>query len=372
MATTTSPDLLLYVPTLDGGGAERVFVRLANHYAAQGRSIALAVNRPDGPIADLVDDGVRVIPVGADNALRGVPRLVGLLKREQPRAVISGLTTANLAMSMAARYMEASSGSRPRLMVCERNEFTTASRRLSPVRRQVFRSLVRRLYPRADVVSGNASGVAEDLARVTGMAPAAIKVIPNPSPEAEDIAAARTAPPPHPWFAEDVPVALAMGRLVAQKDYPTMLRALARCEVPLRLIILGDGGDRAALEALVRELDLAERVCFAGFQLNRFEYLAHCDLFVMSSLTEGFPNALIEAISFGVPSVSTDCAGGGPSDILAEELPEALVPVGDADAMAQAMARQVSSAADPARIAAIAERYTLDSIADRFMEEALP
>lgn len=372
MTRDDGADLLLYVPTLEGGGAERVFVRLANHYAAQGRRIALIVNRRAGPIADLINDNVRVIEVGHDKAMRGVPRLMRIIRKERPRAVISALTRANLAMVLAVRLVGLS-GWRPRVMACERNEYTTASQRLPTAKRHVLTAMVRLLYPFADKVSGNASGVVDDIARVAGLRAEKLCVIPNPAPEAEAeaVAEAQAAPPPHPWLSDNTPVALAMGRLVGQKDYPTMLKAVARCDTPLRLIVLGVGDDQKALQAQAAALGLSERVDFAGFRMNRFDYLARCDLFVLSSLTEGFPNALIEAISFGVPCVSTDCAGGGPRDILAEAFPQALVPVGDSAAMAQAMAAQIATPPKPDHIAALAQRYNLETIADGFEREVM-
>lgn len=364
-------DLLLYIATLEGGGAERVFVRLANHYAAQGRNVALLVNRPDGPIASLISPNVRVIPVGGPNALRSTPRLVRILKRERPRAVICGLTTANLAMILAAKVLELTTGERPRLMVCERNEFSTVSRRLPWAKRKIFTAMVRGLYRYADKISGNASGVVDDISRVARLAPEMVCVIPNPAPEPAEIIAACATPAPHPWLSENRPVAIAMGRLVPQKDYPTMLNALAQSDEALRLIVLGVGPEKDRLEALAERLGVADRVDFAGFQLNRFDYLARGDQFVLSSLTEGFPNALIEAISFGLPCVSTDCAGGGPRDILGAAFPEALTPVGDSAAMAQAMNGALRNPPEPRRISALASQYTIHSIADRFVEEVM-
>lgn len=148
-----SLDIMLYVATLEGGGAERVFVRLANHYAARGHNVALLVNRSDGPIASLISPKVRVIAVGAPNAIRGTLKLVRILKREKPPAVVCGLTQSNLAMIMAAKAIEVLTGTRPRIMVCERNEFTTLSKRLPWIKRQILTLMVRVLYPYADKVS---------------------------------------------------------------------------------------------------------------------------------------------------------------------------------------------------------------------------
>jgi glycosyltransferase involved in cell wall biosynthesis len=367
--------LWLYVATLSGGGAERVFVRLANHYVAEGRVVRLVVNHGDGPLAALVDPRVEVLSLDCRRAYQAVPRLAIALWRGRPAAVISALTMSNL-VAITAVQLAAIGGRRTRLMVCERNQLTSFTARMSRLKRTFMRFAVRWCYPLADAICGNAQGVVEDLALRVGRPATEIAMLPNPAPEAEQIAAARAAPPPHPWLAEADPVmrpvAVAMGRLVPQKDYPTLLQAMAAGPPQLRLIILGEGPQAAALRAEAQTLGIADRVTFAGFQMNRFDYLAHANLFLLSSLTEGFPNALIEAVAFGLPCVSTDCAGGGPRQILGATLPEALVPVADATAMAQAIT--VTLAAPPAAdtIRNIAAHYQLDAIARRFVAEVMP
>ncbi|WP_417273496.1 glycosyltransferase [Celeribacter halophilus] len=364
-------DVMLYVPTFSGGGAERVFVRIANFYVAEGYSVSFVVNRAGGPIESLLSPDIKIIEAGYDQSLRAIPALIRVLRHQRPRAVISALTSANLAMVIAVRLARLS-GVHPRLMICERNEFTTASRRFSPKKRRIFRTLVSLLYPLADKISGNASGVVDDLKDYVRASDGKFCMLPNPAPDAEQIALALTSPPPHPWFTENIPVAVAMGRLVAQKDYPMMLKAIAECKMPVRLLILGQGEERSALEELANTLGIQDRVDFVGFQMNRFDYLAHGKIFLLSSHSEGFPNALIEAISFGLPCVSTDCAGNGPKDILGQSFPEMLVPVGDYSAMAQAISDQIQKPTSPSRISALAERYTLSAISNQFMREVLP
>ncbi|PTV96554.1 glycosyltransferase involved in cell wall biosynthesis [Rhodobacter aestuarii] len=362
----------LYVATLSGGGAERVYLRLANHYAQTGRVVRLVVNRAEGPLVPLVAPGVELVELGVGRALAAVPRLTWALMRERPAALISALTLSNLVAVSAVQLARVLGGARVRVLISERNELTRFTGQMPKLKRVLVRAAVRLLYPLADKISGNAQGVVEDLAARLGRNPASFPLLSNPAPESDQIEAARLAPVPHPWLAEAGPVALAMGRLVDQKDYPTMLRAVAQADPKLRLIILGEGPREAALRALVAELGLSARVDFAGFQMNRFDYLAHADLFLLSSRIEGFPNALIEAVAFGVPCVATDCAGGGPKQILGVAVPQALVPVGDHAAMAQAINAMRAEPPAPETLEAIAAQYRIEAISERFLQEVLP
>ena len=137
---------------------------------------------------------------------------------------------------------------------------------------------------------------------------------------------------------------VAAGRLVPQKDYPTMLRALKiiRQRHDARLMILGEGEQRPRLEGLVKELGLESYVSMPGIVKNPYAYMARADLFVMSSAWEALPTVLIEALALGAPVVSTDCVNG-PREILQDGRYGALVPVGDVSALAEAVAAALSA-----------------------------
>jgi glycosyltransferase involved in cell wall biosynthesis len=163
-----------------------------------------------------------------------------------------------------------------------------------------------------------------------------------------DLARAAAEPCPHPWVAEPSPargpVIVGAGRFQRQKDFPTLIRAFARLrlERPCRLLLLGEGGWRDRLVALIQDLGLGAEVDLPGFQPNLYPFLARADLFVLSSAWEGSPNVLTEAMALGTPVVSTDCPSG-PREILEGGRFGPLVPVGDTDALAAAMARTLDS-----------------------------
>ena len=136
-----------------------------------------------------------------------------------------------------------------------------------------------------------------------------------------------------------------MGRLVPQKDFPSLLRAFGRLaeRSDARLMILGEGEERPALEAWIEEHGLSDRVALPGFLANPLPAVRKASVFVMSSRFEGFGNVLVEALAVGTPVVSTDCPHG-PAEILDGGAYGRLVPVGDDDALADAI---LASIADP-------------------------
>jgi glycosyltransferase involved in cell wall biosynthesis len=194
-----------------------------------------------------------------------------------------------------------------------------------------------------------------------------VEVVYNPVITPAMLAQARQQPD-HPWFgAGQPPVILGVGRLTRQKDFPTLIRAFAevRRRRPARLIILGEGEDRPELEALIGELGLADHVALPGFRDNAMAYLAGSALFVLSSAWEGLPTVLIEALAAGARVVSTDCPSG-PREILQDGRLGVLVPVGDAPALARAMANALDGPASTVPPDALTP-FTLDAAVDNYL-----
>ena len=197
---------------------------------------------------------------------------------------------------------------------------------------------MRNEYPKLDGIIAVSEGVREDLLKTTGMPTSRITAIKNPVTTADMIEEAQT-PVDHPWLSEnfDEPVLITVGRLTKNKDHQTLLEAfrLMNDTVPSRLLILGEGPERASLEKIIAETGLADRVQLPGFVNRPWAWMAKSSLFVLSSFAEGSGNVLTEAMAVGTPVVSTDCPSG-PSEMLDGGRIAPLVPVGDAKALAAA------------------------------------
>ncbi|NJN46594.1 MAG: glycosyltransferase, partial [Candidatus Competibacteraceae bacterium] len=204
-------------------------------------------------------------------------------------------------------------------------------------------------------------GVAEDTIILTGLPQDRVTVVRNPVITPRLLRLARE-PVAHPWFTDQgPPIILGAGRLTRQKDFPTLLRAFAavRRERPARLMILGAGKQQAALQAQATHLGIADTLTLPGFTDNPYAYMAKAAVFALSSLWEGSPNVLTEALALGTPVVATDCPSG-PREILQEGRFGPLVPVGDAAALSQAIVQMLDNPPDPDVLRAAVHEYDLD------------
>jgi glycosyltransferase involved in cell wall biosynthesis len=204
--------------------------------------------------------------------------------------------------------------------------------------------MMRLTYPRADGIHAVSKGAARGLADVAALVPDDIRVIYNPIVD-EHIDVQSQNPVTHRWFAEPAPVIVSVGRLSKEKGYSYLLEATARIlrERQVRLVIVGEGPERAELEKQARELSIAESVDLIGYRENPYKYLARGDVFVLSSLWEGLPAVIVEAMACGVPVVATDCPSG-PNEIITNESEGLLVPPEDHKALAKAILKVLSDA----------------------------
>jgi glycosyltransferase involved in cell wall biosynthesis len=267
--------------------------------------------------------------------------LASYLRHQKPDAMVAATRLINVVAVCAARL----AGGSTRVVVSEHNPPSLALAGSRCWRRRYLPALMARTYRFADAIVAVSRGVAADLVELTGLPPGRIKTIYNPV-ISEDITQMARMPLSHPWFAPgQPPVILGAGRLVDQKDFPTLIRAFARLrrQRPARLVILGAAKDDVATDvaraALVQSAALhgvSDDVVLPGFTSNPFAFMARAAAFVLSSRYEGLPTVLIEALACGCPVVSTDCPGGV-HEILAGGRFGKLVPVGDESAMAEAI-----------------------------------
>ena len=252
------------------------------------------------------------------------------LDRELPDTLLAILTPAVVAATLAACVAH----HRPRIVASQRNVFKST---------REFRR-ARLSYPHADAAVAISHGVAGELGRLSGMSQNRIHTIYNPVVSANLLRKARESLD-HPWLnGRGPPVVLAIGRLHKQKDFATRLAAFAIVlrERTARLIVLGRGPRLASLRSLAHKLRIAKHVEFPGFVENPYAFLTRASLFVLSSRHEGLANVLIEAMACGCPVVSTNCPFG-PDEILEGGRWGELVPVGNPEALAGAMARALDN-----------------------------
>lgn len=336
--------IAVFLPSLVGGGAERVMVTLVNAFVRRGFAVDLVLASLEGPYLTSVESGVRVVDLKAGRIVKALLPLIRYLRREQPVAMLSAMGHANVVAVMAAKL----SGESTRVVISERTTVSGAYRNAAGLSARWTFRLMRPLYRRADGICAVSKAVALDLAEFVKIPSDKVEVIYNPF-DLQLIGRNAVAECGHPWLSEDGrPVIIAVGRLNEAKDFHILISAFAkmRRSSAARLLILGEGELRSSLEALASEIGLTpDDVQMPGFVDNPFAYLSRSALFVLSSRREGLPGALIEAMACGTPVVSTDCRSG-PDEILEGGRWGRLVPVGDVDALAKAMTEVLDTPRD--------------------------
>ncbi|MGZ6315785.1 MAG: glycosyltransferase [Anaerolineales bacterium] len=328
------PQVAFFLPHLGGGGTERMVAALANGMSIRGYRVDMILVRAVGVYLQTLHENIHVVDLRANNSYASLPRLIAYLRQRRPRVLVSALNVTN-SIALIARWLSAS-----RCLVAIRIENTISMQRRIPWRKAVEKVLLKLIYPHADRIIAVSRAVAADASKYVGLSPSRIDVVYNPV-ITPSLFHGESQVPMHPWFAEGCPpVILGAGRLTPQKDFVTLLKAFAviRRERPARLIILGDGIERNMLLAMAREMRIENDVDMPGFVADSFAFMKSCAVFVLSSIYEGLPTVLIEALASGCPVISTDCPGGS-TEILAEGAFGELVPVGDPTAMAVAIGR---------------------------------
>lgn len=328
----------IFLPSVHGGGAERAMLVFAENLLRRGFEVDLVLANLEGPWRDRLNPGMRVVNLGQSRMLRAVPKLVSYLRSHKPLALYSTITHANIAAACAARL------ARIECPVVVRQSNAPMSEGRTSMGSRIASRLIPHAYSLADGVIAVSQGVREELLVMRPTLAPRVRVVPTPV-LTEDVRRLGAERPTHPWFADkDIPIVVSVGRLQPHKGMFDLVQAFAevRKRRAARLIILGEGADRARIEREVKRLGLEECVALPGFTHNPFSSMNHANVFVLASHYEGLPNVIIQAMAFGTPIVSTDCKSG-PAEILENGRFGALVPVGAIQDLANAIERALTS-----------------------------
>jgi glycosyltransferase involved in cell wall biosynthesis len=358
-----SPNLIaILLPDLRGGGAERVGVNIANGFAQRGYTVDMVLLSARGEfLADLRPE-IRVVDLQVKRIRRVLRPLVRYLREARPDVVLANMWPLTV-ITLWARVL---SRVATRVVV---TEHTTWSRSELLKRRSVgwqIRTSMHYFFPWADGIVAVSNGAADDLAHFANLNRSSITVIYNPVVGDEKPTLLEPLAPDDWWCGAHSKV-IAVGTLKAIKDYETLLAAFAllRQRVDARLLILGEGGCRTALETRARDLGIESSLFMPGFVKDPAPYYEHADLHVLSSKGEGFGNVIVEALAAGTPVVSTDCPSG-PREILNDGQFGSLVPVGDVVALAAAMAESLATQHDAVALKARAQEFSVCSAVDKY------
>lgn len=344
-ANKTQTDIAIFLPSLRIGGAERVAVVLANELATRTLSVDLVVVESNGDFTRDVSPAVRLVDLSASRTATSLMPLIRYLRARRPAAMLSLLSHTNVIAVVAIALARTGT----RLVVSEHNAIATPGQSSKPALQTIVMAMIKVLYRRAYGIVAVSNTLAAELETYLRLGKGSVHAIYNPF-DISTISRMSLVEPDLPWLHKNVkPLILGIGRLCPQKDFITLVMAFAklRTRTPARLLILGDGEMRGAIENAAAICGLtADEFAMPGFVMNPYAFLSRCAVFVLSSRSEGLANVVIEALASGAAVVSTDCPHG-PAEILEGGKWGRLVPIGDVDAMSDAMFSILNDSARP-------------------------
>lgn len=360
----TRADVAFFLATSGHSGVDRVMTNLIGEFSRRGIRVDLLHVNDHGPYLDPIPEHAQVVELGTRHVNSSLFTLARYLRRERPVALLSDKDKVN----RTALWARAISRAPTRVVVRMGTTVSKNLERRGALHRWLQLASIRRFYRWADGIIVPSAGAADDLAAVSGLPRARISAVPSPVITTR-IRTLAGEEPDHPWLLDqDRPVILGVGELCARKDFDTLIRAFAtvRRSRQARLIILGEGRRRETLTGLIHELGLEEDIDLPGFKTNPYAYMARANAFALSSTCEGAPVVLMEALALGTPCVSTDCPSG-PDEILAAGRYGPLVPVGDAEALGEALLSVLKSPLPAGELREGAQRYGVESSATEYL-----
>ena len=385
--------IALFIRAVSGGGGARFILNLARSLVDKGHRVDLVMGRKEGPYLDEIPAGIRTVNLAVRSSLQAlgsltrvrgdalalakmvlapkshwilgaIPGLARYLVCERPQVMISAMNYPNIAAILAR---DVSRISTKLILTVHINLSANMANDQQSRRTRAYPKIARRFYPKSDAIVAVSKEVAKDWSNVINLPPDRITTIYNPvvTPELKDRAMEYACD----WLSPgSPPVILAVGKLIPQKDFPTLLRAFARVSrmMKARLIILGEGKQRLKLLKQAQDLGISDDLYLPGFVKNPFSYMAKASVFVLSSAWEGLPTVLIEALACGCPVVSTNCPSG-PAEILENGRFGTLVPVGDDAGLAEAIFHCIKNPPDKNILMTRGQEFSIEHATEEYI-----
>lgn len=329
--------LAIIVPSLGGGGAERVVTNIVRNIDFNKFDITLILIREEGQYINLIPPIIPVINLYSSRVRYSIFKLIKCLNNLKPDVIFSTLGHLNLVLLAIRPFLRFNH----KIIIREANTPSQSLKTLNGMKGAIFKHLYAKLYPKADVIVAQCKAMKNDIVNMFSISEHKIIYIYNPL-DLEYIR--KNMVDKNPYDKDEINI-LAVGRLTYQKGFDILIDAFKIVEnnIPnIHLTILGDGELRQELEQKRNKLGLERKISFKGFKKNPYPYYYYADVYVLSSRWEGFPNALLEALACGCKVVAVDCKSG-PREILGDNEFGLLVPPEDPDALAKGIIEAINS-----------------------------
>lgn len=357
---------MMVAPRLDpeGGGAERQTIALANGFVRERCKVTVLITDKEGYLTSQLSSEVKVVSYGSkSNFFSRFLFIYKTAKTERPDILYSRFWTTKPAMILAGRLLGI------KTVAVEVSNIKQSLLRWPPVLRNAIGFAKVFCYRIADSIIVQSHAGRESLARL-GIKEKTQTV--HNCVEIEFVKKRSREKVMHRWFDEKIPIAISVGRLVPSKGYENLVETLSLVNnvTPLRLLLIGDGPLREKIDSKAKKLGVADKIDFMGFISNPHKYAVKCDIFICSSLFEGFSNSLLEALALGLPIVSTDHDFGA-SEIIENYRSGILVPLEDPKKMAEALLKLLQNRPLAAKIGEKAKKRAREFSVEKIVRKNL-
>jgi glycosyltransferase involved in cell wall biosynthesis len=358
--------LIICIPALRLGGAAKIALNLCEYFSEDGTEVTVMLTgrKETEKVFSDVPEGVTLIAFPNPfsnrilNFINKIYWIASQFRRIKPDAILSVRHDATVPSSIAWKL-----GMRPgKFFIREINPITfTLKRNPAMVR------MLKKAYASADGIIANSKDVMLSLAEKRWVSPERLFAIDNPVLTKSFYAKAAEVVP-DPWLEDqEIPVIITIGRLQKMKAHETLIKAfkIVKNRVNCRLLIIGEGEEYAHLQELIDKLELTASVRLTGGMVNPYPYLKAAEVFVLTSLYEGFGNVLVEALSLGKKVVATNCVGG-PAYILNYGEYGTLVTVGAVEEIAEAIINKLAESVDKDILIKRAMEFSVDVVGKKY------
>ncbi len=356
--------ICLTCPELAGGWG-RIIVNLANTFHAEGYRVHVLLERAEGPFLDLLQSSIEIKTLKTTHLISGIPFLGAYLIRHRPAVLLTPIVR-HTVLALQARRL---TSTKTRIFANIHSTYGQALKRLQPAKREARLKRISKFYIKCDGIICVSEGVKEDFCSLTGIQADKVTTIYNPI-VTEDIGILANEEVEHPWFNEDQPpVIISVGRLEEPKNFQFLIETfeIVRQRKNCRLVIVGEGNDRSILESRIFLSPHFSDIQLLGNQINPYKYVRRAKVFVLSSLWEGLPTVVVEAMALGTPVVSTDCPSG-PREILEDGRLGHLVPLGDVTALADSILETLDHPTPKELLFESADRFNALRMGRRYLD----
>ena len=363
-------NISFFIPSFEGGGAEKILIKLANKLSERGWNVEIVLINVIGPYRDFVNGEINIYDLNSN--LHPYLKIFSLFKylfylyKNRPSLVLAALHSSNL-IAVLGKIL---GPFKTKVIITVHSplsqEYYASKTKIRKLFRWLMKVAMKIVYPLADRIIVVSNGIRIDLVdwlKIKSDNLIVIDAYPVLDAEFKEKLKQEVS---HPWLLnKEFPIILAIGRLTQQKDFDTLLIAFNKFlkkYKDAKLIILGEGKERSRLENNIRELSIDSSIQMPGFVNNPYIFLKNADLFVLSSRWEALPTVLMEALGCGTQIVATDCPYG-PREILNNGKYGFLVQVGNDEQLAEKMSYAIKNPMDKSLLLERAKYYSAARVA---------